>query len=177
MPDMQSVPPLLSTARPYWTTPDGNELKAVSTATPVERPFQFQRMVRRLPASVLATLTPLQLEAISDALIPDRPTHVIDYRVSIPFFGRRFYITLLVGRERRSLARLATEAQLHAKHIAAFYAVALLVLGFLTLIGTVIIGYVAKSALDIDLMDGPSLLHGYFFPDQQAAIMEQIPKA
>ncbi len=132
-------------------------------------------MLRRLPANILSTLTPLQLDAISDALIPDAPTHAIDYRVSIPFFGKRFYITLLAGRERRSLARLAREAQLHAKHIGAFYAFALLVLGCFTLIGSVLIGYVVKSALDIDLMDGPSLLHGYFFSDSQSAITGQTP--
>lgn len=166
MPDTRSAAPLLSIAKPHWITSDGNELETVGTVVPIERPFQFQRMVRRLPAPVLAALTPQQLEAIADALIPDPPTHVIDYRVSVPFLGRRFYITLLAGRERRSLARLAREAQLHARHIAVFYAVALLVLGCLTLVGSVMIGYVAKSALDIDLIDGPSLLHGYFFPGQ-----------
>lgn len=115
---------------------------------------------------MLAELTPQQLDAISDALTPDPPSHVIDYRVSIPFMGRRFYITLLAGRERRSLTRLAREAQLHARHIATFYAVLLLVLGCLTVSGTILLGYVVKSALDIDIMDGPSMFHHYFFPDQ-----------
>lgn len=150
---------------PHWLNIDGTELPPPKPQADAERPFQYQRMLRRLPASILSSLTPVQLDAISDALIPDPPTHAIDYRVSIPFFGRRFYVTLLAGRERRSLARLAREAQLHAKHIAAFYAFALLALGCLTLVGTVLIGYVMKSALDIDLLDGPSLLHGYFFPE------------
>ena len=168
--------PPKSISPPHWITNAGVELDPLTPLPLVERPFQYQRMLRRLPASVLATLTPVQLAAISDALIPDAPAHAIDYRVSVPFFGKRFYITLLAGRERRSLARLAREAQLHAKHIAAFYAFALLILGCLTLIGTVLLGYVMKSALDIDIMEGPSLLHGYFFPDEQAAITEQIPR-
>jgi hypothetical protein len=160
---------------PHWLTTDGSELPQSRTLADADRPFEFQRMLRRLPANVLSTLTPLQLDAISDALIPDAPTHAVDYRASIPFMGRRFYITLLAGRERRSLARLAREAQLRAKHVAAFYSVALLVLGCLTVTGSIIIGYVAKSALDIDLMDGPSLLHGYFFPEQQSATTGQTP--
>lgn len=161
---------------PHWLQTDGSELPQRQTLADDERPFQFKRMLKRLPPGVLSTLTPVQLDAISDALIPDPPSHALDYRVSIPFMGRRYYVTLLAGRERRSLARLAREAQLHAKHVAAFYAFALLILGCLTLIGTVLIGYVVKSALDIDLMDGPSLLHGYFFPEQHSAITGQTPR-
>lgn len=169
-------------SRPHWIMPDGNEL----TSLPVEakeRPFVYSRMLRRLPATVRNALTEEQLDAISDALIPDPPTHAVDYRVSIPFFGKRFYITLLAGRERRSLERLAREAQLHAKHIALFYSVMLMVLACISFIGLVLISYVVKSALDVDVMDGPSFLHRYFYEEtaaepvtQLSSLRVQIPK-
>lgn len=171
-------------SHPHWIDPNGLEL-AVTPAKSPEGPFAYGRMLRRLPAAIRESLTQDQLDAISDALVPDAPTHVIDYRVSIPFFGRRFYITLLAGRERRSLERLAREAQLRAKHIAIFYSIILLFLGCVSVIGLVLLGYLTKSALGIDLMDGPSILHQFFVPDQQSAIgplshiallMEQIPR-
>ena len=167
MPNTEITASPLSVSRPHWIKQDGTELSLPTAASEApERPFQYQRLLRRLPASVLATLTPQQLDAISDALIPDPPSHAVDYRVSVPFMGRRYYITLLAGRERRSLTRLAREAQLHAKHIATFYAVVLLALGCLTVSGTILLGYVVKSSLDIDMLDGPSMLHHFFFPDQ-----------
>lgn len=152
-------------SRPQWIDQEGHDLTPAA-ARPVNRPFAYERMLRRLPAGIRETLTEHQLDAISDALIPDPPSHAIDYRVSIPLAGRRFYITLLAGRERRSLERLAREAQLKAKHIAMFYSVLLLLLICVSFIGFVLLGYVAKSALDIDLIDGPSMLHQYFFPSQ-----------
>lgn len=171
-------------SHPHWIDPNGVELAAPAVKPP-EGPFIYGRMLRRLPAPIRESLTREQLAAISDALIPDPPTHAIDYRVSVPFFGKRFYITLLAGRERRSLARLAREAQLRAKHIAMFYSVILLFLGCVSVIGLALLGYVTKSALDIDLMDGPSFLHQFFFPEQQSAagplsevamLMERIPR-
>lgn len=159
-------------SHPHWITPDGRLLTAEQKEVK-KGPFNYERMLRRLPANVRASLTAEQLDAISDALIPDPPSHGIDYRVSIPFFGRRFYVTLLAGRERRSLARLAREAQLHAKHVAIFYSVLLLFLACVSFVGAVLLGYIAKSALDIDLTDGPSMLHQFFFPEQSG--MQQAP--
>lgn len=170
-------------SHPHWIDPNGVSLQAAPPAPPA-RPFAYERMIRRLPATVRDSFTPEQLDAISDALIPDPPSHLVDYRVSIPFFGRRYYVTLLAGRERRSLARLAREAQLRAKHIAMFYSVMLLLLTCISVIGLVLLGYVFKSALGIDLTDGPSLLHQLVFPDHEAVaqpllqfnmLMERIP--
>lgn len=156
-------------SRPHWIDTNGAKLSA-SVPTHTVGPFAYTRMLYRLPAPIRESLTLEQLAAISDALVPDPPSHAIDYRVSVPFFGKRFYITLLAGRERRSLERLAREAQLRAKHIASFYSVALLLLSCIFMIALVLLGYVAKSALNIDLMDGPSFLHHLFFAEQQSAI-------
>ncbi|MBM3952760.1 MAG: hypothetical protein FJ311_15080 [Rhodospirillales bacterium] len=67
--------------------------------------------------------------------------HPIDIRFSLPFFGGRFYITILSGPERRSAERrererhrypLRTAANIFfmAGTAAAFYAAALVVLAF-----------------------------------------------
>ncbi len=147
-------------SRPRWITPEGVEL-SLRLRDPVRRPFQYERMLAKLPPAVRDSLTPQQLDCISDALIPDPPRHAFDYRASIPFFGRRFYVTLLVGRERRSLERLAREAQLRARHVAIVYSVLLMLVSCASFFAFVLLGYVLKSAMGIDLTDGPSLLHQY----------------
>ena len=155
-------------SRPRWITPDGIELSQ-RLRGPVRRPFQYERVLAKLPPAVRDSLTPQQLECISDALIPDPPRHAIDYRTSIPFFGRRFYVTLLVGRERRSLERLAREAQLRARHVAIVYSVLLMLVSCASFLAFVLVGYVLKSAMGIDLTDGPSLLHQYILDGPQGA--------
>ena len=40
-----------------------------------------------------------------------RAPHVIDYRVSVPFFGRRYYFAFFAGHEQRQLLRLVAESQ------------------------------------------------------------------
>ncbi|HMN39033.1 MAG TPA: hypothetical protein PKD49_15155 [Hyphomicrobium sp.] len=149
-------------SRPQWITADGVELVQQQRER-APRPFQFERMLARLPPGVRDSLTHQQLDCISDALIPDPPRHAIDYRASIPFFGRRFYVTLLVGRERRSLERLAREAQLRASHTAIVYSILLLLLICGSFLGFVLLGYVLKSVLGVDLTDGPSMLHFLFY--------------
>lgn len=126
-------------------------------------------MLAKLPPAVRDSLTTQQLDCISDALIPDPPRHAIDYRASIPFFGRRFYVTLLVGRERRSQERLAREAQLRARHVAIVYSVLLMLVSCVSFLAFVLAGYVLKSAMGIDLTDGPSLLHQYILDVPQGA--------
>ena len=126
-------------------------------------------MLAKLPPAVWDSLTTQQLDCISDALIPDPPRHAIDYRASIPFFGRRFYVTLLVGRERRSQERLAREAQLRARHVAIVYSVLLMLVSCVSFLAFVLAGYVLKSAMGIDLTDGPSLLHQYILDVPQGA--------
>lgn len=126
-------------------------------------------MLAKLPPAVWDSLTTQQLDCISDALIPDPPRHAIDYRASIPFFGRRFYVTLLVGRERRSQERLAREAQLRARHVAIVYSVLLMFVSCVSFLAFVLAGYVLKSAMGIDLTDGPSLLHQYILDGPQGA--------
>lgn len=148
---------------PQWITSAGEPLAALPVRSPVRRPFEYLRMMDRLPAAVRVTLTPMQLDAISDALVPEPKRHVIDYRISLPLFGRRYYLTILAGPERRSVDRLAREAQVRARRTATFYAVALVIAACVAFVALVVAGYVAKSALGVDVLDGPSMLHQFVF--------------
>lgn len=77
---------------------------------------------RRIPPDVLAALTPAQRERLILAVTPHPGTHRFDLRASIPLLGRRYYITLLAGPERRSQDRLAREGQLDPGRVALIYA-------------------------------------------------------
>ncbi|MGL4396295.1 MAG: hypothetical protein ACRCS9_07145 [Hyphomicrobium sp.] len=79
--------------------------------------------------------------------------------MSIPVFGRRYYLTVFFGRERRSLTRLLEEGQIDLSRISATYAAAIGVGGALLFLVCVLAGYVLKSALGIDLQAGDSALH------------------
>lgn len=67
----------------------------------------------RLPAQVTETLTAEQKEAIRRAVAAPWVKHDVNIRVSMPWFGRRFYLTVVGGEERRPLDRLAEERKDH----------------------------------------------------------------
>ena len=77
----------------------------------------FTRVLAKIPPEIRRTFTPIQMGALAHALRPSPLHHAIDYRVSLPLFGRRFYFTMLLGRERRSLERLRKEGQLSRRTI------------------------------------------------------------
>ena len=103
-----------------------------------------------------------QLVALSLASVPANSPHVIDYRVSVPFFGKRFYVTLLAGRERRSLARLAGEGQLPSVQMFNLNPALLGILLAIVIFGMAMGAYIVKSALGIDLFEGDSAMHEIF---------------
>lgn len=77
---------------------------------------------RRIPSDILAALTPAQRDRLIDAITLRPGTHRIDLRTSVPLLGKRYYITLLAGPERRSLERLEKEGQLDARKAVLVYA-------------------------------------------------------
>ena len=122
----------------------------------------FDRMMANVPEEITQTFSDQQLVALSLASIPRVSPHVIDYRVSIPFFGKRYYLTVLAGRERRSRARLAREGQLMSGQVARLDAT---VLGVALAFGLIALAfglYIVKSALGIDLFEGDSAMHEVF---------------
>ena len=133
-------------------------LSALSTVPP-----QISDLVRALPPTLVDQLTLDDLQRLAAAV--DRPSaqHIMDYRLSLPFGTRRFYVRLLCGRERRKLSRLIAEGQTNpwltlAAAVLLFWFMITVSLVFLT-IGL----YLLKTVLGIDLFDGPSFLHRILF--------------
>ena len=84
--------------------------------------------------------------------------HTIDLRASLPLPGGSWYVTIVAGRERRSHDRLQREGQTQLLRQAAVYVVGSTVILWLLVCATVC-AYLLKSALQIDLFEGPSPLH------------------
>ena len=69
-----------------------------------------QRLLEALPVEVRGSLNEEQREAlVAAARTQGWSNHSTDIRLSIPFLGRRYYLVLLGGEERRNKARLASE--------------------------------------------------------------------
>ncbi|NVC62474.1 hypothetical protein FC652_04950 [Vibrio sp. 05-20-BW147] len=78
--------------------------------------------------------------------------HSVDVRKSLPWFGKRYYLVLLCGRDRRQQLR-SEESKL-----ANFLAVSFTVLLILALVGLSSLAlYLLKSALGIDIFENFSL--------------------
>ena len=121
----------------------------------------------QIPADIRAALTPQQITRLERLLALPAPGHTIDYRVSTALLGRRFYLALFSGRELRSPRRVSDDGQQRGFMDFLFEAVLLCLAGvflvcLLALSGLVTL-YLVKSALGIDLFEGPSVLHRFFF--------------
>lgn len=101
----------------------------------------FDRLAARLPAAIFATLTPEQLSAIEKAVRPTPARHRVDFRVSIPWLRRRYYIALYAGRESRSIERLRREGQLSIGRVAGTYAALLALVLALMLMSAGLLAY------------------------------------
>lgn len=101
----------------------------------------FDRLAARLPATILATLTPEQLSALEEAIRPANARHRVDYRVSIPWIGGRYYIALFAGRERRSMERLRQEGQISIGRVAGTYGAVLATISALMILSAGVLAY------------------------------------
>lgn len=112
----------------------------------------------RLPADLRETFSAEQLAALKVAFGARQwGRHPVDVRGTLKLWRWRYYFVVLAGRNRRELSRLEEDLSRLMK--------ATLILGFLTfstLIGLLVL-YLAKSALGIDLFPGFSLgIWGWF---------------
>ena len=133
-------------------------LSALSTVPP-----QISDLVRALPPTLVDQLTFDDLQRLAAAVYRPSAQHIIDYRLSLPFGTRRFYVRLLCGRERRKLSRLIAEGQTNPWLT---LAAAVLLLWFMITASLVFLAvglYLLKTVLGIDLFDGPSFLHRILF--------------
>lgn len=120
----------------------------------------FRRLIAALPFDIRESLSPSQLAALSTASRPQPSPHLVALRVSIPLPWRRIYLAFFLGRENRSLSRLHREGQTRARLVGFAVGVGLCAVIGAALIGAGVMLYLLKSAAGIDLLEGPSLMHG-----------------
>ena len=124
--------------------PDQNQDQAADSQPALDsvQAMQGNWLFKRLPPWVMDTLTNDQKAAIHDAVTdPSWQRHVVNIRVSLPFFKQRFYITVVGGEEKRDAERRASERHRYPLRTLAnvfffigaatvFYAIALIALAF-----------------------------------------------
>ena len=118
----------------------------------------ISRLLEKMPDKVADSFNEEQLSHIRNAIgAREWGKHKLDIRGTIKFFKWRYYYGVLAGRNRRSLSD--AEVRFAALVNAAFFAAFLLVS---ILLGLIVL-YLIKSALGINLIDGWSLgLWGWF---------------
>ncbi|MBU2582585.1 MAG: hypothetical protein KJ622_12785 [Alphaproteobacteria bacterium] len=129
----------------------------------------FERMLCRMPAAARSTFTLHQLALLAKITKPPPSLHWIDYRVSLPFFGNRYYLTVLFGKERRLLKRVKSEGQASLLKSSIVYVAVLWFLISVCLISSLGGLYLVKSVLGVDVFNGPSLVH-------QLVIVDPVPQ-
>jgi hypothetical protein len=122
--------------------------------------------LHRLPEDIRAALTTEQVDRLAH-LIAKPNRHALAWRASTSLLGRNFYLAVVSGRETRSPGRVRSEGL--AMSITRFMVRIIAVAAWITTVALIcavagaVLLYLVKSHLGIDLMDGPSPLHHYFF--------------
>jgi hypothetical protein len=111
-------------------------------------------LLSRLPVETAAVFTDIQLSHLKVAIGSGQyRKHKVDMRgtIPLPFFPSRIYFVLLMGRNVRSLSR-----QEKSIAVTTMLLLTVIFLVFSSALGLVII-YILKSALGINLLEGYSL--------------------
>lgn len=81
-----------------------------AVVVPIRAPGE--RLLARLPGRIAETLTAEQTEAIQHAAEDmSWGRHPLDIRLSLPFFARCYYVTVIAGAEKRGAARRRRDRQ------------------------------------------------------------------
>lgn len=108
-------------------------------------------LLSKLPADERESFTPDQLMALKAALGGRAwGAHAVDIRWTLKFWRWRYYFVFLAGRNRRELSR--QDEQIARFAMAVFLTIFILIS---TLLGLLVL-YLIKSALGIDLIPGHS---------------------
>lgn len=123
-------------------------------STPVKENKTIIQFYHSLDSKVAAELTSEQKQAIECAIksvgLVNR--HRLDIRKSLPWFGKRYYLVVLMGRDRRNQLRPTESA------LANFLMTSLILVGVLSLVGLSFVAlYLIKSAMGIDIFPNYSL--------------------
>ena len=110
------------------------------------------RLLEKMPKKVASSFNEEQLSHLRNAIgAREWGKHKVDVRGTVKFFKWRYYYVILAGRNRRSLSEKEVKmARLVTASIVATF------ITFAVLIGLIVI-YLIKSALGINLIDGWSL--------------------
>lgn len=124
---------------------------------PVRRALTPDHYLAQIAPSVRDSLTPDQWAEVSrvvDLALPKPSPKLIDLRFDIDLLISRYYIVIMVGKDRRHSVRPHTVSPL--TRWANWTAAAMLLLGFNLAIsaGVLLLAYLIKSALGIDLFPG-----------------------
>ncbi len=111
----------------------------------------------QLAPQVRASLTPEQwgeLERIVELAIPKPAPKLVDLRFEVDLLISRYFIVLMVGKDRRRVSRNTPVSRL--TQFGNWVAAVLLLLGFNLALSTSVLmaAYLIKSALGIDLLPG-----------------------
>lgn len=117
-----------------------------------------RRVVQQVPPDIRELLSHDQIKRLAAAVAPQRTRHGLALQASFRWITGRYYVALISGRERRSDNRLRAEGQTIIP-VGMSVFIFLLLLMIYGLIPLGFLAYVAKSALHINLMEGPSPVH------------------
>lgn len=129
-----------------------------------EQSPELQRLLGAMTTKARAQFTPQHLAALEVAITRSRPRpdyHKADLRVSVPFFGKRYYMRFLAGTERRSKSRLEHEGQNRLSRQSLM--VTVLISGVVTtaLIAMIFGFYILKTLAGVDIFEDHSLFHQF----------------
>ena len=112
-----------------------------------------ERMVeifyRALDEGTLDNLSEKEVKAVERAVmvLGGRDDHIVDWRVSFPFFFKRFYMVFLLGRDFRQQQRERSVFTI------LFLSLVVTIIGSILTVAIVLFLYLIKSALGIDIFE------------------------
>ncbi len=145
--------------KPVWETTGGRDPRGVG----IETHPAYLRMIAAMPPFISSSFTHEQLRWMALTSTPTPSAHMVAYRASIRILFKRYYLTVFFGEESRSQQRLRSEGQLSFYRRLLAYYLALSCVAAAILFGGLLVLYVIKSIVGIDLIEGHSFLHGFFY--------------
>ncbi len=110
-----------------------------------------------IPENIRQTMAEIQIDAVVQVIklaIPQPAPKLVDLRFDVDLLLTRLFVVLMVGRDRRKTARKYTVTPLN-KVLNTGLAIALIIgLSFLISAGVILVLYLIKSLLGIDLFPG-----------------------
>ena len=132
---------------------------------PLGAPADITHLVAKVPDDIRAALSPPQVAHLVCMLRSKE--HVVTYQISTNFLGEQIYLAVFAGPEDRAPARLRRERQYRSfLSLLVKFGLGSIVPAILTVAGLmagVLVLYLVKSWLHIDLLEGHSLLHDLVF--------------